>query len=127
MGNNTKRCNGEDDDCCTSSDRCNIGEGDCDFDSDCSENLFCGMNNCVGDTFDIDDDCCTNRSDYTQCSGKIENDFWEYSPEWLSLKFNPSHECAKFRLPVCSEPDHFLKVHFLHMYLLINLYSSHCY
>ena len=64
-----------------------------------------------------------NDSDYTQCSGKIEDDFTTYTPEWLSIKFNTSssHECAKFRLPVCSEPDHFLKVHFL-----INLYSSHC-
>ena len=54
-------CNGNDN-CCTSSNQCDIGEGDCDQDLDCIGNLFCGKDNCVGDTFEEDDDCCTDSS-----------------------------------------------------------------
>ena len=54
-------CNGGND-CCTSSNQCGINEGDCDSDNECKVNLVCGRNNCVGDTFDSTDDCCTNSS-----------------------------------------------------------------
>ena len=33
-------------DCCKSSNICEVGEGDCDSDSDCSGNLICGVDNC---------------------------------------------------------------------------------
>ena len=45
--------------CCTSTNQCGIGEGDCDVDSHCSENLKCGTDNC--DTtlgFPSAYDCC---------------------------------------------------------------------
>ena len=32
--------------CCTSSNPCAVGEGDCDTDSDCDANLVCGTDNC---------------------------------------------------------------------------------
>merc|ERR1712212_76517 len=32
--------------CCTSSNRCGVGEGDCDHDSDCQDGLICGRDNC---------------------------------------------------------------------------------
>ena len=32
--------------CCSSSNQCSIGEGDCDDDSECSGNLVCGTDNC---------------------------------------------------------------------------------
>ena len=35
--------------CCTSSNKCNVGEGDCDHDSDCVGDLICGANNCAKD------------------------------------------------------------------------------
>ena len=63
-------CNG-DDTCCTSSNQCDIGEGDCDKDLDCIGNLFCGKDNCVGDTFEEDDDCCTDSS-------QLKNQISEY-------------------------------------------------
>ena len=44
-------------DCCSSSNQCGPNEGDCDFDSDCSNNLVCGSNNCPL-PFPIDADCC---------------------------------------------------------------------
>ena len=47
-----QNCNGipsTDWSCCSSTSPCNVGEGDCDFDSDCAGSLTCGMNNCVND------------------------------------------------------------------------------
>ena len=35
-------------DCCSSTNRCDEGEGDCDSDEDCIGNLVCGSNNCNG-------------------------------------------------------------------------------
>jgi len=32
--------------CCTSTNKCGVGEGDCDFNSDCQPGLSCGSNNC---------------------------------------------------------------------------------
>ena len=63
-------CNGNDT-CCTSNNQCDIGEGDCDKDLDCIGNLFCGKDNCVGDTFEEDDDCCTDSS-------QLKNQISEY-------------------------------------------------
>ena len=50
-------CNG-DGSCCTSSNRCGIGEGDCDEDNDCYGSLVCNndLNNCA---WGGNDDCCT--------------------------------------------------------------------
>jgi len=51
------RCLGENN-CCTSSRPCGIGDGDCDRDSHCRPGLRCGKNNCRGPGFDATDDCC---------------------------------------------------------------------
>ena len=45
----------------TNKNQCNLGEGDCDKcdkDSDCLPGLKCGVDNCVGDSFQPTDDCC---------------------------------------------------------------------
>ena len=49
--------------CCTASNPCKHGEGDCDSNDDCSGSLTCGDENCQArfshlGTFDKDDDCC---------------------------------------------------------------------
>jgi len=44
--------------CCTKDFPCKAGEGDCDSDSDCVGDLVCGSNNCKGEAFLDDDDCC---------------------------------------------------------------------
>ena len=49
-------CNGNDT-CCTSSNQCDIGEGDCDYDQDCADGLICGTDNCPSD-FPATADCC---------------------------------------------------------------------
>ena len=54
--------NGEWWNCCTSSNQCGEGEGDCDSDADCVGNLKCGQgsgfdDNC-GSGFASDADCC---------------------------------------------------------------------
>jgi len=46
-----ERCGGDGDyydvmDCCSNSQPCGLGEGDCDNDSDCEGDLVCGQNNC---------------------------------------------------------------------------------
>ena len=57
------RCLGTDDYCCTESDPCKEGEGDCDSDHDCEGSLVCGSDNCKSQwhgsmDFDSSDDCC---------------------------------------------------------------------
>jgi len=56
-------CSGGDS-CCTSTNKCGVGEGDCDSDSDCQSGLVCGVDNCSGSGFDSTDDCC-----YRPCTG----------------------------------------------------------
>ena len=43
--------------CCTISNQCGIGQGDCDFDNQCSGDLVCGHNNCPSH-FPQHADCC---------------------------------------------------------------------
>ena len=69
-----KSCNGKDN-CCTSSNPCAIGDGDCNEHTDCAEGLFCGDNNCAGSGlwgnggFSYLDDCCTDEPP-PPCNGK---------------------------------------------------------
>merc|ERR1712126_338253 len=57
-------CNGGDS-CCSSSNICREGEGDCDSNNDCLGDLVCGRENCGGGpTFEALDDCCR-----TPCNG----------------------------------------------------------
>ena len=50
--------------CCTSSEPCAEGHGDCDSDLDCQGNLLCGFDNCVGFSRS-DADCCFMRDNNT--------------------------------------------------------------
>jgi len=61
------RCSGGNS-CCTSKNKCEKGEGDCDRDTDCKGGLKCGVNNCrlgqltnirdSASSWDLTDDCC---------------------------------------------------------------------
>ena len=46
--------------CCTEDDPCDVGEGDCDTDSQCQSNLKCGKDNCkeFDSNWPFDFDCC---------------------------------------------------------------------
>jgi len=52
-------CNGGNWGCCTDTNKCDDGEGDCDYDSHCKSGLVCGTNNCEGSNFLNGEDCCT--------------------------------------------------------------------
>ena len=63
----TGQCNGfpsTDWSCCSSSNQCNLGGGDCDNDLDCNGTLTCGKNNChidfnsPGANWAVAADCC---------------------------------------------------------------------
>ena len=57
-GSNPKMWN----ECCTSESPCGVGEGDCDFDNQCSGDLICGNDNCAWS--DDSADCCIP---YAEC------------------------------------------------------------
>jgi len=65
-----KKCRGRNIDtgrCCTKENPCNEGEGDCDVDNECSDDLICGNNNCkqFGSFFHEKDDCCVRQNPIT--------------------------------------------------------------
>ena len=53
--------------CCSSTNACSVGGGDCDNDSECASGLQCGNNNCKNDysssgsNWAIAADCCTSK------------------------------------------------------------------
>ena len=50
--------------CCSTSNQCSEGQGDCDKDSECLGNLVCGRDNCDESKFPDNDktDCCRKGS-----------------------------------------------------------------
>ena len=74
----TRVCDKDDNDsgnCCTQTQSCNEGQGDCDSHSDCLQGLKCGRNNCKSD-FNWGHesmDCCFKPDDTRVC-GKDDND-----------------------------------------------------
>ena len=55
--------------CCTVDHPCDIGQGDCDVNEQCIDDLVCGENNCDG-MFFSNLDCCTSSepSDMNACN-----------------------------------------------------------
>ena len=49
--------------CCTSSNPCGLGEGDCDNDDQCAGDLVCGTDNCAAGAWYMD--CCTTTTGTT--------------------------------------------------------------
>lgn len=63
-----KKCTADKNDynCCSTSNRCGLGGGDCDGDNECETGLVCSVNNCVGFSNKWQDkefDCCTFPAD----------------------------------------------------------------
>ena len=56
-------------DCCTKKEPCWLGEGDCDDDDHCVDDLLCGTDNCdVRLGFLKEADCCTDqKGNFTFC------------------------------------------------------------
>lgn len=66
--------------CCTTTNPCNVGGGDCDYDGECADGLSCGTNNCLQD-FSIPGSGWSGSADC--CAGMIER-----SLEVLNLTFH---------------------------------------
>ena len=47
--------------CCSSEYPCQLGEGDCDMDFECSGGLVCGNNNCGPEFLWSSADCCEGK------------------------------------------------------------------
>ena len=64
-------------DCCSSSNKCGVGGGDCDSDSDCKSGHVCGSNNCrdYNKKADRTADCCMKRGNDVskKCPKQPEN------------------------------------------------------
>ena len=56
--------------CCSETNPCQIDEGDCDSDNDCTGNLRCGVANC-GSMYPSNSDCCEKKGRHFV----IRNDF----------------------------------------------------
>ena len=56
--------------CCSSANKCEENQGDCDEDTDCKDGLICGINNCKdihGLNFPEDSaDCCISEGNKNQ-------------------------------------------------------------
>ena len=86
---------------CTNETPCGQDEGDCDFDSECQNNLFCGYNNCpVGLGFDSEIDCCSNTQlvspNYPNSYPTNVYKTWQiidpsYSSKYINLQFQHFH------------------------------------
>ena len=46
--------------CCTADNPCSLNEGDCDDNSDCMTDMYCGSGNCPSG-FPSGHDCCTGK------------------------------------------------------------------
>ena len=52
-------CYSLEEDNCTIANPCGVNQGDCDSNSECSDVLACGLNNCPDSLgYDPEDDCC---------------------------------------------------------------------
>ena len=55
-----------DGDCCTPENPCGPNQGDCDYDQECKNGLFCGSNNCpLFSIFADSSDCCHGEAIFT--------------------------------------------------------------
>ena len=54
-----RNCDGSRKNCCTDILPCDVGEGNCNSDVKCKGTLICGKNNCIGNNFGANDNCCT--------------------------------------------------------------------
>ena len=83
-------------------------EGDCANDDGCEGSLVCGKNNCKGDFFSANDDCCTDipppclleeKTEYQTLSKyvqtKVEGDVWGWvNWDLPSIRADTWQECA---------------------------------
>ena len=75
--------------CCTNSEPCDVGGGDCDVDSHCMAGLKCGNNNCKrdfsssGSDWSTAADCCEDNKNYLIALFKCT-----FVSTWYSIEAN---------------------------------------
>ena len=62
--------------CCSSSNKCDENQGDCDNDSDCKSGLKCGTDNCPAGFPDKTYDCCYNPNGNNPMPSTIFSDMY---------------------------------------------------
>ena len=62
--------------CCSSSNKCDENQGDCDNDSDCKSGLKCGTDNCPAGFPDKTYDCCYNPNGNNPITSTIFRDMY---------------------------------------------------
>merc|ERR1711988_103418 len=96
-----RRCGGRNIDegiCCSQETPCELGEGDCETDQDCSADLVCGNNNCkqFAAYFHEKDDCCVSPA--SSGSGATTT-VLEWGP-WLGWSVNAGGERRRLRYQI---------------------------
>ena len=101
------RCDGADEGCANIA----LGDGDCDSDLDCVGDLICGTDNCVGDMFDEEDDCCDSQEHTDDREAKLGlhkglywhnladfigtphavHDWWNFHPDTYLGQWSPTN------------------------------------
>ena len=71
-----------------------IMTGDCDTDDDCEGSLMCGKNNCKGDFFSANDDCCTDIVGDGPCSSEQKTEYLGWQYDVANPKAYSQQECA---------------------------------
>ena len=71
--------------CCTSSNPCNVGKGDCDSDYECAGSLVCGTNNCKSDFSSSE----TNWTSLADCC------IGQWNRKTVSTYYHPSNHWTK--------------------------------
>merc|ERR550519_915456 len=78
--------------CCFPNSPCGLGKGDCNTNNDCEGSLECGENNCEGDFFTEEDDCCFDPG----CIIDDETDYSYHDIPNGRRQTESQQECADF-------------------------------
>ena len=87
-----ERCDGgprnETRECCTETNPCKEGQGDCDTDEECRGDLICGRNNC-GSKFSWDSaDCCEKSSKYMIAPNLSILYYYKLKSRWSTIEYS---------------------------------------
>merc|ERR1712227_660426 len=86
--------------CCSSTNQCDVDQGDCDTDADCKTGLKCGSNNCKPSTannYNSNSDCCYKPSDCPEKYTYFQHTGYCYQAVWNGggiTRSSANNECT---------------------------------